>query len=105
MLTTRRNLSALATFLAIALTGLIIAMILNLILRSSAFDLALDGIGVLAFAGLIATDTQQLKDIYEQSGEGQGRKASSNYGALTLYLNFISLFQLLLSFIGDRSRR
>jgi FtsH-binding integral membrane protein len=102
---TRRNLSGAGAFLVAALFGLILAMLVNLFLKSPVLDLVLNGLGVLIFAGLIAADTQRLKRIYYQTAESGGLGASSNYGALTLYLNFINLFELLLSFSGSRSRR
>lgn len=102
---TRRNLAAFGSFLAVALIGLIIAMVANMFFKSPVAYLALNGIGVLIFAGLIAADTQRLKEIYYATSDPEALDASANYGALTLYLNFINLFELLLSFSGGRSRR
>lgn len=102
---TKRNLTGLGNFALAALVGLILAMVVNLFLRSSVLNFGLDGLGVLIFAGLIAADTQRLKGIYYQVGEPEALEAASNYGALTLYLNFINLFELLLSLTGARSRR
>ena len=60
-------------------------------------------LGVFIFAGLIAYDTQRLKATYYQiAGDAQGMAVATNYGALSLYINFINLFQLLLSFTGNR---
>jgi FtsH-binding integral membrane protein len=101
---TRRNLSGLGAFLVVALVGLVLAMLLNLVLKNPLLDLILDGLGVVIFAGLIAADTQRLKQIYYQTAS-DALEASSTYGALTLYLNFINLFQLLLPLSGARSRR
>lgn len=101
---TKRNLSGLGAFLVVALVGLILAMLLNLVLKSPLLNLILDGLGVMIFAGLIAADTQRLKRIYYQTTASDALEASSNYGALTLYLNFINLFELLLSLAGSRSR-
>ncbi len=102
---TKRNLTGLGNFALAALVGLILALVVNLFLRSSVFNLILDGLGVLIFSVLIAADTQRLKLIYYQVGDPAALEAASNYGALTLYLNFINLFELLLSLSGGRSRR
>lgn len=102
---TKRNLTALGNFMVTALCGLIVAMLINLFLRSPGANLVINLIGVFIFAGLIAADTQRLKMIYYQSDDPEMMAAASNYGALTLYLNFINLFELLLSFSRSRSRR
>jgi uncharacterized protein len=101
--TTRRDLTAIGSFLTVALFGLILAILTNLFFKSSGVSLALELAGVLIFGGLIASDTQRLKIIYYQSADGQ-LEASSNYGALTLYLNFINLFDLLLGLSGGQRR-
>jgi FtsH-binding integral membrane protein len=101
---TKRNLSALVSFLTMALLGLILAMLVNLFLRSPGLYMVINGIGVLIFAGLIAADTQQLRRIYAELDDKDALEAASSYGALTLFLNFINLFQLLLSFGGRRRR-
>jgi len=102
---TRRNLTGLGNFLLAALIGLIAALVVNLFLRNPAVELVLNALGVVIFAGLIAADTQRLKLIYYQVGEGPALRAASDYGALSLYLNFINLFELLLALSGSRSRR
>jgi FtsH-binding integral membrane protein len=102
---TKRNLSGFGNFMLAGLAGLIVAMVVSLFLRSSALYFVLDALGVLIFSGLIAADTQRLRRIYEQGLDPQALEASANYGALTLYLNFINLFELLLSLTGSRSRR
>lgn len=100
--TTKRNLSAMGSFLIMGLFGLIIASLVNLFLASSALDFAISVIGVLIFAGLTAWDTQKIKESYFEadSGEAAGRKAIM--GALQLYLDFINLFLFLLRFLGNR---
>jgi FtsH-binding integral membrane protein len=100
--TTKRNLSALGTFLVMGLIGLIIAMVVNIFLASPALQFAISAIGVLVFAGLTAYDTQKIKEMYYEGDEVlvAGRKAIM--GALTLYLDFINLFTFLLSFLGNR---
>jgi len=100
--TTQRDLSAWGSFLFMGLIGIIIAMLVNLFLASSALQFAISVIGVLIFAGLTAYDTQQIKDMYYVGDDGTvaGRKAVM--GALRLYLDFINLFMMLLQLFGDR---
>jgi hypothetical protein len=102
---TGRNLAALGNFLTMALFGLILAMVVNLFFRSPGASLVMDLLGVLIFAGLIASDTQRLKRVYYETSDPDALEASANYGALSLYLNFVNLFELLLSLSGSRSRR
>jgi FtsH-binding integral membrane protein len=100
---TRRDLSGFGTFLFMGLIGVIIASIVNIWLQSPALQFAFSIIGVLVFAGLTAYDTQRLKDEYYMVGGDQAAmQTSSIWGALSLYLNFVNLFQLLLSLLGSR---
>lgn len=100
--TTKRDLTGMGAFLRMGLFGLIIAILVNMFVKSSGFDWALSVIGVVIFSGLTAYDTQNLKMIYHpaDSAEISGKKAIS--GALQLYLDFINLFLYLLRFLGDR---
>ena len=100
--TTKRNLSAMGSFLIMGLFGLIIASIVNIFLASSAVQFAISVLGVLIFAGLTAYDTQRIKELYLEADDVAvaGRKAIM--GALTLYLDFINLFMFLLQFMGNR---
>jgi FtsH-binding integral membrane protein len=100
--TTQRDLSPIGSFLTMGLFGLILAMLVNMFLKSSGLDFAISAIGVLIFAGLTAWDTQKIKEMYSVNDDGTvaGRKAVM--GALTLYLDFINLFLFLLRFLGDR---
>ncbi|MDF2601316.1 MAG: hypothetical protein K0Q54_4139, partial [Methylobacterium brachiatum] len=101
--TTRRSLSGIGSFLIMGVIGLIIASIVNLFLASSALQFAISVIGVLIFAGLTAYDTQKLKEMYLYGGfDGEMAAKMSVNGALTLYLDFINMFQFLLSLMGDR---
>jgi len=84
------------------LVGLLIAMLVNMFLRSSMMDLIVSAIGVLLFAGLTAYDTQKLKSLYFEVGGSEFRGKAVVMGALTLYLDFINLFLFLLRFMGDR---
>ncbi|MGB3928796.1 MAG: Bax inhibitor-1/YccA family protein [Sphingobium sp.] len=99
--TTGRDLSGLGSFLTIVLVGLVVAMLVNLFLRSAGLDLGVAAIGVLLFAGLTAYDTQRLKRLYEEQAPTSG-SASASLGALTLYLDFLNLFLSLLRFTGRR---
>ena len=100
--TTKRDLSAMGSFLIMGLFGLIIASLVNIFLASSALQFAISVIGVLIFAGLTAYDTQRIKEMYYEADgyDVAGRKAIM--GALTLYLDFINLFMFLLQFMGNR---
>jgi FtsH-binding integral membrane protein len=100
--TTQRDLTGIGSFLMMGLIGIVIAMIVNIFLRSSGLDWAISVIGVLIFVGLTAYDTQRIKDMYSAMDDGTvaGRKAVM--GALSLYLDFINLFLMLLRLFGDR---
>jgi uncharacterized protein len=100
--TTKRDLSGIGTFLIMGVVGLLVAMLINLFLHSSTMALLISGIGVLLFAGLTAYDTQRIKSMYfyVQGTDMMGKTVIM--GALTLYLDFINMFQFLLSFMGDR---
>jgi FtsH-binding integral membrane protein len=100
--TTKRDLSTMGSFLFMGLIGVVIASLVNLFVGSTALQFAISVIGVLVFTGLTAYDTQSIK---EQYAEGHGSEANSKlavWGALSLYLNFINIFQLLLSLTGQR---
>jgi FtsH-binding integral membrane protein len=100
--TTQRDLSPVGSFLVMGLFGIILAMLVNIFLKSPGLEFAISAIGVLIFAGLTAWDTQRIKEMYSANDDGTvaGRKAVM--GALTLYLDFINLFLFLLRFMGDR---
>jgi FtsH-binding integral membrane protein len=100
--TTRRDLSPVGSFLIMGLFGLVIAMLVQLWLQSPGLNFAISVIGVLIFAGLTAWDTQRIKEMYSPMDDGTvgGRKAVM--GALSLYLDFINLFLMLLRLMGDR---
>ena len=101
--TTKRSLSGMGSFLIMGLIGLIIASLVNIFLASSALQFAISVLGVLIFAGLTAYDTQKLKEMFLYSGvDAEGAAKMSVNGALTLYLDFINMFQFLLSLLGDR---
>jgi len=100
--TTKKDLSAFGTFLIMGLVGLVVAMIANIFIRSDTMSLVISFIGVLLFAGLTAYDTQKIKSIYFQVQGSDMLGKSAILGALTLYLDFINMFQFLLSFMGSR---
>ena len=103
--TTKKSLSGMGSFLFMGLIGIILASIVNIFLASSALQFAISVIGVLVFSGLTAYDTQRLKDeyIYGVSGADEATAGrSAIMGALSLYLNFINLFTMLLQLLGNR---
>jgi FtsH-binding integral membrane protein len=100
--TTKRSLSGMSTFLMVGLIGVIIAFVVNILLQSGLLQFVASVIGVLVFAGLTAFDTQRLKMDYIAGVTGDAAAKAQVWGALSLYLNFINLFQLLLSLFGQR---
>jgi uncharacterized protein len=102
--TTKRDISGWGSFLFMGVIGLILAMIVNLFLGSGALQFAISVIGVLIFAGLTAYDTQKLKEMYVYGNyDGEAAAKMSIFGALTLYLDFINMFQFLLALVGNRN--
>lgn len=103
--TTKKSLSGMGNFLFIGLIGLVIASLVNIFLASSALQFAISVIGVVVFAGLTAFDTQRLKEEYIHGyayADGATAQKGAIMGALSMYLNFINLFQMLLSLLGNR---
>ena len=100
--TTKKDLSGIGTFLIMGVVGLLVAMLINMFMQSTAMGFAISGIGVLLFAGLTAYDTQKLKSMYAYVAGTDMLGKSVVMGALTLYLDFINMFQFMLSFMGDR---
>ena len=100
--TTKRDLTKFGSFLMMGLIGIIIASIVNIFMKSSMMYFVISILGVLIFVGLTAYDTQKIKNMYvaSDSGELMGKKAVM--GALTLYLDFINLFIMLLRLFGQR---
>jgi hypothetical protein len=104
--TTKADLSRFGSFLFMGLIGIILAGVVNMFLHSSAMQFAISIIGVLVFTGLTAYDTQRIKATYAQYAYADGVDAAAKrsvYDALSLYLNFINLFMLLLQIMGNRS--
>ncbi|MGV7212297.1 Bax inhibitor-1/YccA family protein [Bradyrhizobium sp. UFLA05-112] len=100
--TTRRDLSGVGTFLFMGLIGIIIASLVNLFLRSTGLDWLISIVGVGVFAGLTAYDTQRIKAMYDSADDETSAGRKSVLAALSLYLNFINLFMMLLRLLGNR---
>ncbi len=104
--TTKRDMTGFGNFLMVGLVGIIIAMVVNFFLHLPAISFIVNILGVLIFAGLIAYDTQRLKmTYYALGGDKAGMNVATSYGALSLYLDFINLFQFLMMLFGGGSRR
>lgn len=103
---TKADLSRFGSFLIMGLFGVIIASVVNIFLASSALQFGISIVGVLVFVGLTAYDTQRIKNTYQQFAYAEGSDDAAKrsvYDALSLYLNFINLFMLLLQLFGNRS--
>ena len=103
--TTRSDLSRMGSFLMMGLIGIVLAGLVNMFIGSSALQFAISMIGVVVFTGLTAYDTQRIKAGYMQAAYAGGMQEAgkrSVYDALSLYLNFINLFMILLQLTGDR---
>ena len=100
--TTKRDLTALGGFLIMGLFGIIIASIVNIFMKSPAMYFAISIIGVLIFVGLTAYDTQKIKNMYRNADSETQSGKKAIMGALTLYLDFINLFIMLLRLFGQR---
>lgn len=100
--TTKRDLSSFSSFFTMGLIGLLIAMVVNMFLKSAMMDFIVSGFGVLLFTGLAAYDTQRIRALYFEGDSEQTAGQKAVLGALTLYLDFVNLFLFLLRFLGDR---
>lgn len=100
--TTRADLSKFGTFLFMGLIGIVIASLVNIFVRSDAVQFVVSIVGVIVFVGLTAYDTQRIKEMYLESDSEQIAGKKAIVGALTLYLDFINLFLLLLQLFGQR---
>ena len=103
--TTKRDLSGMGTFLMMGVIGLLVAMIVNMFLQSGMMMMAISSLGVLIFAGLTAFDTQRLKSDYvahAHHGDQDWMDKAAIDGALSLYINFLNMFQFLLMFLGSQ---
>ena len=103
--TTKKDLTAMGSFLIMGLIGIIVAAIVNIFLASAAIAFAVSVLGVLIFAGLTAYDTQRIKNTYIEmasTGNSEWLGKSAIMGALSLYLNFLNMFLMLLHLFGSR---
>jgi uncharacterized protein len=100
--TTKRDLSKYGSFLIMGVIGIVIAMLVNLFIGSSALQFAISVIGVLVFTGLTAYDSQRIKEEYSEMAGHEMLSKMAIMGALSLYLNFINLFMMLLHLFGNR---
>jgi uncharacterized protein len=100
--TTKRDLSGFGTFLIMGVVGLFVVMLGNLFIRSDALSMVISVVGVFLFAGLTAYDTQKIKSTYAYVAGTDMVGKTAILGALTLYLDFINMFQFLLSLLGNR---
>ena len=100
--TTKRDLSGFGTFLIMGVVGLFVVMLANLFIRSDALSMMISVVGVFLFAGLTAYDTQKIKSTYAYVAGTDMMGKTAILGALTLYLDFINMFQFLLSLLGNR---
>jgi FtsH-binding integral membrane protein len=100
--TTKRDLTQFSSFLIMGLIGVVIASIVNIFLGSTALQFAISVIGIAVFIGLTAWDTQTIKEQYAENFDAESRQKLAVFGAFSLYLNFINIFQLLLNFTGER---
>jgi FtsH-binding integral membrane protein len=99
---TKRDLSQFGSFLMMGLIGVVIASLVNIFFASSALQFAISVIGILVFTGLTAWDTQNIKEQYSENFDQDSQQKLAVFGALSLYLNFVNIFQLLLNFTGER---
>ncbi|ALH82167.1 hypothetical protein AN936_17930 [Sphingopyxis macrogoltabida] len=100
--TTGRDLSKVGSFLIMGLIGVVLASLVNLFLQSSALQLVVSIVGVIVFTGLTAWDTQNIKSQYAAHHGHEANSKLAVFGALSLYLNFVNLFQMLLTLMGQR---
>ena len=100
--TTKRDLSGFGTFLFMGLIGIVLASLVNIFLGSSGLNFIVSILGVLIFSGLIAYDTQKIKEQYNDAYGSDMADKVAIFGALSLYLDFVNLFQFLMSFFGQQ---
>jgi hypothetical protein len=98
--TTKADLTKFGSFLFMGLIGIVIASLVNLFIGSSAIQFAVSVIGVIVFTGLAAYDTQMIKETYAENAGVESNSKLAVFGALSLYLSFINLFQMLLQLFG-----
>ena len=104
---TKRDLTAMGSFLFMGLIGIVIAMVVNIFLKSAMMDFVVSCLGVLIFTGLTAYDTQKLRRFGESAplDDATAVRRGAIYGALTLYLDFINIFLYVVRLMGNNRRR
>lgn len=100
--TTKRDMSKFGSLLIMGLIGVIIASVVNLFMQSSAMQFVISVVGILVFVGLTAWDTQRIKEEYAENFGDEALQKLAVFGAFSLYLNFVNIFQLLLNLTGER---
>ncbi|WP_428032317.1 Bax inhibitor-1/YccA family protein [Ancylobacter sp.] len=100
--TTKRDLSQFGSFLIMGLIGVVIASVVNIFLGSTMLQFIVSVVGILVFVGLTAWDTQSIKEQYADNFDAESQQKLAVFGAFSLYLNFINIFQLLLNLTGER---
>jgi len=100
--TTKTDLTKFSSFLVMGLIGVVVAALVNMFMQSSALQFAISVVGIFVFLGLTAWDTQTIKEQYAESFDAESQQKLAVSGALSLYLNFVNIFQLLLNFTGER---
>lgn len=100
--TTKRDLSQFGSFLIMGLIGVVIASLVNIFLGSTMLQFIVSVVGILVFVGLTAWDTQSIKEQYADYFDAESQQKLAVFGAFSLYLNFVNIFQLLLNFTGER---
>jgi uncharacterized protein len=100
--TTRRDLSAIGSFLIMGLIGVLIASLVNFFVVSNALQFVVSVVGIIVFVGLTAWHTQSIKEQYAENFASESNQKLAVLGAFSLYLNLINIFQLLLNFTGER---
>lgn len=100
--TTKQDLSRFASFLIMGLIGVVLASVVNIFLGSTGLQFVVSVVGILVFVGLTAWETQAIKTNYAENLDAESKQKMAVFGAFSLYLNFINIFQLLLHFTGQR---
>lgn len=100
--TTKRDLAQFGSFLIMGLIGVVVASVVNIFLGSTMIQFVVSVAGILVFVGLTAWDTQTIKEQYGENIDSETQQKMAVFGAFSLYLNFINIFQLLLNFTGER---
>ncbi|MDE1152893.1 MAG: Bax inhibitor-1/YccA family protein [Micavibrio sp.] len=99
--TTKRDLSAMGSFMMMGMIGIVLASVVNIFVASAAINFVVSILGVVIFTGLTAWETQMIKENYAEANGVESNSKMATMGALNLYMSFINLFQFLMSFMGN----